>query len=136
MKTTFVERAKMNREVYNRANAAVQAEGGTKIIKTFREAYAESKLNRMQRTFRARPSDPIRTTSFTADTQAWVYPLFKPGRPRQKWADEAMRELWNRTRKRMTPSRSGEELDHKDKRKTRILQEFVQNDIHLLTEEE
>ena len=42
-----------------------------------------------------------------------------------------MRELWNRTRDRMTPSRSGEEFDHKDKRKTRVLQEFVQNDIQV-----
>ena len=98
MKTTFVERANTNEEVYKRANEALSQEGSKRKVSLFQEAYKSSKVKRMHRILKATPSDPARSTNVDQRGQAWTYAGLRPGRPKTKWAEDAMRLYWQHNR--------------------------------------
>ena len=98
MKTTFVERANTNEEVYKRANEALSQEGSKRKVSPFQEAYKSSKVKRMHRILKSTPSDPVRSTNLDQRGQAWTYAGLRPGRPKTKWAEDAMRLYWQHNR--------------------------------------
>ena len=96
MKTTYIERANTNREVIRRANEQVERENKNKHITTFREFYRKNKHKRLARVIN-RTNEEIQNVTFRNPNtiEPWIQPNRKKGRPRHKWTDKAIEEMWN-----------------------------------------
>ena len=127
MKTTFIERSNTNQEVHRRANEALRREGSRKTIKSFGETYKRCKINRMHRILKATPSDPVRNTNLNTRGQAWAYHGLKQGRPKTKWANEAMRLYWEEHRDLLPPQYKSATFDYKHISHAEALQQVADN---------
>jgi len=125
MKTTFIERANTNQEVHRRANEALRREGSRKTIKSFGETYKRCKINRMHRILKATPSDPVRNTNLNTQGQAWTYHGLKQGRPKTKWANEAMRLYWEEFQEQLPQEHRNTDFNPNETEHAQILQQLA-----------
>ena len=98
--------------VYARANEALRLEDRHKPIQQFSEVYETRKLQLLQHIL-AMPSDnPLRQTSFQEDAS---YPLDygnrRQGRPKNRWANEGLKQYWQRTRHALPAAMQRHDLD-------------------------
>ena len=94
MKTTFIDRRNTNLKVYRDANTLLQQEGGRKTIKSFKQIYACSRIKRLKRTIN-KTNTPMHKITFESDLTLWTYNNRRVGRPKYKWAEQALKSLWS-----------------------------------------
>ena len=93
IKTTYVDRANTNAQVYARANAMLK-EGET--ITTLSKVYLTRKQNFYCQVVQAGADNPIRTVTFQRNTTLPIQHLpRRRGRPKVKWAHTEAKKLWN-----------------------------------------
>ena len=97
--TTFIDRAKTNKVVFELANQQLEAEGKHKQVVTFIEAYQALKRKRAINIIQ-NEGNPIYKVTFVGDRLwKWVHPNRRVGRPRANWAEETIREIWDHIKK-------------------------------------
>ena len=94
MKTTYVDRANTNEEVFRNAHAQMK-EG--EVIKPLSKIYLERKQLFYCKVATAHEEDPIKTITFQQNTLTpRIHVPRRVGRPKTKWASSEGRRLWNR----------------------------------------
>ena len=94
MKTTFVERANTNEEVFRRINEHMK-EG--EVIKPLSVIFLERKQLFYCKVVTAHEEDPIKTITFQHNTLTpRIHVPRREGRPKTKWASTEGRRLWNK----------------------------------------
>ena len=92
LKTTFVERANTNAEVYRKANEQLKA---TKPIRKLSSIYLERKQRFFCQVATAPETDPVRMTTFEGNSlRPAVHLPRRRGRPKIKWAHTEAKKLW------------------------------------------
>ena len=98
LKTTFINRANTNEEVFRRANAQVKREGSKKQIVTFEQAYKKFRTKRLAKTVRGGDDCPIHNITIDHGLKYRRYPLTRQGGPKQKWLHEIVKDLWTKVK--------------------------------------
>ena len=95
METTYVNRANSNARVFNEANQKLQAEGRTKRIGTFIEAYKKAKRKRAIKILNLPTSSLHKVTFQNGQLIKWTHLNRRVGRPRANWTEETLLEIWD-----------------------------------------
>jgi hypothetical protein len=96
LKTTFIDRANSNKEVFRQANAERNPNGEpNKEIRSF-QSYVEYKQEALlKHLVRADENDPLKMATFEPDTVVpRIYVKRRVGRPRKEWTVEAYKRLY------------------------------------------
>ena len=138
-KTTFVERGNTNERLLRKANQLAQAEGKKYIIKRFSEAYKEAKAKRGIRTLKKTCSDPVKYTTLNSEDGIWDFSLkaggkLRIGKPKNKWAAEALSDIWNIAKEQIPELRSNVETFNTAKTWSSGNANIIRNLQALLTE--
>ena len=90
--TTFVNRANTNEEVYRRANTAL----GKKEITSFSAQHQKQKIKLMGHIIRSCDDDHEKFTTLHTDTTIpHLNNNRRAGQPRQNWAEETLKAIWD-----------------------------------------
>ena len=110
--TTYIDRSNSNETVYAQANEALRLEERHKPIKQFSEVYETRKLQLIQHILALPNNNPLRETSFQGSA---AYPLNygsrRQGRPKNRWANEGLKQYWQQTRHALPTAMQRHELD-------------------------
>ena len=102
MKTTFVERANSNAEVYRKA---IEQLGSGREIKPLSQIYLERKQQFFMKVVRAEAKDPTRAIVFLGGSMKTRTHLpRRVGRPKAKWAREEAKKIWETLQKGRIPA--------------------------------
>ena len=101
IKTTFVERATTNEEVYRRANEQLKSKD--KITK-LSNIYLARKQQFYCQVATASIDDPIKRVSFEPTTKPMTHHPRRIGRPRVKWAHTEAKKIWDSTQTAALPA--------------------------------
>ena len=110
LKTTFTNRGNTNKHVFEQANERIRQEGGKKKVVPFRKAYMCSKMKQIKRLINQSSDEPTRAITFRRGLETWQQPNRRPGRPKNKWANRALIELWDEI-KELQPTHRTTEFD-------------------------
>ena len=94
IKTTYIDRNNTNEEVIRQANQKLRELKPNKTFKQFHDLYTNSKTKKGLRILKLEQNNPIRAATFQEQTQAWTYPNRLQGRPKTKWSEEVVGDLW------------------------------------------
>ena len=101
LKTTYIDRSNTNSSIYETANRKLSEITNKKIkakpIVTFREAYRASKIKRLVRILNNQGGLADKLT-FQDGLETWKYPGTRQGRPKNTWANQALKEVWERVK--------------------------------------
>ena len=101
MKTTFIERANSNEEVYRRAREAL---GQGKVIKPLSELFLERKQKFFKQVVVAEEGNPIRDITFVGNSmKPHTHFPRRVGRPRANWARKEGARIWDKSQKGQRP---------------------------------
>lgn len=127
MKTTFVDRANKNKEVYKKIEEKLEVDDTRlkkkKKIVTFQEAYNKFKGKRIIKVVKGKDVR-LKQISFQRDLRDWVYAGRRRGHPKKTWAQSALSFLWEYIAKR-EPRWNDTEWDEEDEEKTKTLEEWA-----------
>ena len=125
MKTTFIDRNNTNKEVFRLANERIKHNNGKKEIRNHRDFFKCSKLKRMARAITYNNTDIQNITFRNRDTlETWTQPNRTRGRPKHKWANTALEEMWTEVKKK-NPELSLMEFDIRNNQVVTSIKEYA-----------
>ena len=128
LQTTFVNRANTNEHVFEQANEHISQEGGKKKVIPFRKAYMCSKMKQIKRIINQHHNEPTRSVTFRRDLETWQQPNRRQWRPKYKWANRALIELWDEIREQQ-PTHRTTELDINNIDIQNTIKEYAKNTV-------
>ena len=99
IKTTFIQRANTNSQVFNKANACIRditpANRTPKQVVPFIRSYQNSRMKRLARITKLPHTHPVRESTLRVDgITPWDPPNKRVGRPKYKWVTETAKDIW------------------------------------------
>jgi len=124
MTTTFVNRQNTNHAVISKANETIKREDKNKKIKPFRQIYQDVKTKRLAKIILQEPTVSERRISFQSDLNAWDYGNKRVGRPKTKWVEDAIRELWTKALKGQSTIAHNTQIDRQNPAHTQLIRHY------------
>lgn len=121
MDTTYVNRQNTNKVVFETANGKIREQGGRTELHKFRTAYKNAKTKRVINVIKAGRDDPQNQITFETGLKAWNHANERIGAPRIKWANEAVKLLWEQVRETKSPPRTTQAYNPNSPGQERIL---------------
>ena len=87
-----------------------------------------SKMKQIKRIINQSSNEPTRAVTFRRDLETWQQPNRRQGRPKYKWANRALIELWDEIREQQ-PTHRTTELDINNIDIQNTIKEYAKNTV-------
>ena len=93
--TTYINRVNSNASIFNRINTTMEAEGKSKRVISFVEAYNKIKRKRAIKIINQENTSIYNVSFENGKFRKWTHKNRRVGRPRMNWTEETINEIWN-----------------------------------------
>ena len=135
IKTTYVDRSKDNMTVMQTARLHIAHDKPSKQYKTYSEIYEERKIQYLNKIILAEEGDSMKSLTFQPETITRVQFQMRPGvkrrigKPRTKWVETTMDNLWNLIGKTTRPELRGAIMNLNKKEHVEAIKEAARQNV-------